>query len=108
MYFCGSIYPLVDTSNMNLEPIRDILKNELGNDLKLLNDFIEAKNHQKIYEFAHRYKLRLFYVNETQSVAIIDKLLQSFYNKEFDLQYELGKELQTRLIEVDKDLSKKS
>ena len=82
---------------MNIEPIKAIMKQELRSDLIYLRDCISHNSYAKLFEFAHKYKLRLHYLQEQEALDMVTKVIDAFHNNQHEKQLELSQYLYDNL-----------
>lgn len=78
---------------MATEKIIKIFKSELPKDLKQLESDIEKSNYTSIYELAHKYKLRLYYLNYETCLILCEQIVDAFKSQQFNRQLESAEEL---------------
>ncbi|MEZ5003740.1 MAG: hypothetical protein R2730_11975 [Chitinophagales bacterium] len=78
---------------MATEKIIKIFKSELPKDLKQLESDIDKTDYTSIYELAHKYKLRLYYLNYETCLILCEQIVNAFKSQQFKQQLESAEEL---------------
>ncbi|MEZ5008165.1 MAG: hypothetical protein R2728_06255 [Chitinophagales bacterium] len=89
---------------MATEKIIKIFKDELPQDLARLKSDINAENYQSIYDFSHKYKLRLYYLNYETCLILCNQVVDDYKNQQFEQQLNSAKEFYDMLKTINDKL----